>query len=113
MNFVINLLNFTTSVNAEYTKNYVDRQTRKAIPKLSKKGASLPSAYYEISFFSSHTGGGGVSSGEHLGTRQHPRLHMVRGHFKFFKKGKMAGRALWCPPHQRGKGDYVPKIYKV
>jgi len=39
----------------------------------------------------------------------------VRGHFKHFKKGKMAGRSLWCPPFIKGPecAPFRPKTYNL
>jgi hypothetical protein len=41
--------------------------------------------------------------------------HRVIGHFKHFRKGVLAGRTLWCPPHWRGPeiGEQVQKVYEV
>lgn len=45
---------------------------------------------------------------------EHSYRYDVHGHFKRFTRGRMAGRVLWCPPHQRGlKHDlYKPKGYR-
>lgn len=39
----------------------------------------------------------------------HGYRYDVRGHFKHFKEGKMAGKIFWTVPHQRG---LVHKIYR-
>lgn len=33
----------------------------------------------------------------------------VRGHFKSFNRGRMSGRVIWCPAHQRGLAN---KVYR-
>jgi hypothetical protein len=45
---------------------------------------------------------------------EHSFRYDVRGHFKRFNVGRMVGRVVWCPPHQRGLKHelYKPKTYK-
>jgi hypothetical protein len=46
---------------------------------------------------------------------EHSYRYDVRAHQMVFKKGRMAGRVLWCPEHQRGLKHelYKPKTYRV
>lgn len=46
---------------------------------------------------------------------EHSFRYDVRGHFKRFTRGRMMGRVVWCPPHQRGikHSLYKPKTYRV
>lgn len=46
---------------------------------------------------------------------KHGYRYDVRGHFKRFERGRMSGRVIWCPPHQRGVANelYRPKGYRV
>lgn len=45
---------------------------------------------------------------------EHSFRYDVRGHMARFKKGRMAGRVIWIPPHQRGLRHalYKPKTYR-
>lgn len=48
-----------------------------------------------------------------VGGYHHRFRYDVRGHFKSFTKGRMTGRVLWCPSHQRGLANeiYRPSNY--
>lgn len=45
-------------------------------------------------------------------TREYTYRFDVRGHWKHFRKGKMAGRVIWCPPFIKGPAGkpYRPKL---
>lgn len=46
---------------------------------------------------------------------EHSFRYDVRGHPMTFRRGRLAGRVIWCPPHQRGLKHelFKPKTYRV
>jgi len=49
-----------------------------------------------------------------IGGFKHRFRYDVRGHWMTFKRGRLAGRVLWCPAHQRGLANeiYRPAHYR-
>lgn len=107
----IHIMNFLTSPAVILEAKEFDIALQKA---RQKKGKPPLPGWYEISYTQSRTRPKVVvepgASGIHHGFR-----YDVRGHFMHFTKGRMAGRVIWCPPHQRGLQNelYKPKTYRV
>jgi len=53
--------------------------------------------------------------GPHVPAFKHSFRYDVRGHWMRFTRGRMTGRVIWCPPHQRGLQNalYKPKVYRL
>ncbi len=103
---VIGFCLYVNSVNVE-----VIRVEGKMSKKRRKQGKRVPEPYYKCKLETKS-----VTMEEPRGDgSSHGYQYDVRGHFKHFKKGKMKGRTLWCPPHRRGLANevYRPKTYHL
>ena len=101
---VVGFCLYVNSVNVE-----VIRVEGKMSKKRRKQGKKVPEAYYKCKLETKS-----VTAEESQGDgSSHGYQYDVRGHFKHFRKGKMKGRTLWCPPHRRGLANevYRPKTY--
>lgn len=97
---------YVNSVNVEVVR--VEGELSK---KRIKQGKRVPEAYYKCKLETKS-----VTLEEPRGDgRSHGYQYDVRGHFKHFKKGRMKGKTLWCPPHRRGLANevYRPKTYHL
>jgi len=110
LRFLVHMVNFLSSPSVKLVRCEPDVALQKARQKRGKE--PLP-GWYEITYRK-------VCGDYTKGTVsqklwEHSFRYDVRGHFKRFDKGRMAGRVLWCPPHQRGlKHDlYKPKVYRA
>lgn len=106
--WAIHVLNFLNSPSVALVRKEPDARL---VKKQARKGRPVSTGWYEIEWrhmkYESSAHG---ATGRHVGFR-----FDVRGHFKHFKVGKMAGRVCWCRPHQRGLANtiYRPKGYRV
>ena len=105
---VIKLILFLNSMSCE--KTLVKRPVNPKAPKVIREGFNK----YHIIKLKPNT-----IKYEDSDTNE-PSYHLnvrfsVRGHFKYFTKGVMAGRVLWCPPHWKGPetGTQIQKDYQV
>lgn len=107
-NWTIHVVNYLTSPT-------VQLEERQASPELQNKRARrgkppLP-GWYEIRYTKSRIR---YEASVPTGNR-HSFRYDVRGHFAHYRRGRMAGRVLWIPPHQRGIANtlYKPKSYRT
>jgi len=109
-NFVVHIINFLSSPSVKLLKNSVSDNLQKA---RQKRGQNPLPGWYEITYRK--------LIHEYTSTKisekkwEHSYRYDVRGHQKIFRKGVMAGRIVWCPPHHRGLKNelYKPKGYVV
>jgi hypothetical protein len=104
----IHVLNYLTSPTVLMEERHVSADLQKARARRGKE--PLP-GWYEIQYTKSRIRyEANVGAGVKHGFR-----YDVRGHFMHFTKGRMAGRVIWCPPHQRGLANdlYKPKSYRM
>ncbi len=107
--WLIHILNFLTSPAVVLSKCEPSVKLQKA--RASKGKEALP-GWYEISYKKQAARREAESTGNGV---KHGFRYDVRGHFMHFTKGRMAGRVIWCPPHQRGLAHtlYKPKVYRI
>jgi hypothetical protein len=107
--WAVHFMNFLSSPSVKLVR----QEHSEALQKKRKKSGKKPlPGWYEITYrkvIQDYTKDK-IATGIH-----HSFRYDVRGHFKTFTKGRMAGRVVWCPPHQRGLKHelYKPKIYKL
>lgn len=107
---VINMIiNFCLYVNSANT--IIECVTPGQNKKRKKQGLADKEPYYLIKIEKKEY----ANHGETGSGITHSFRYDVRGHFKRFTTGRMAGKHIWCPPHQRGlKNDvYKPSGYLV
>lgn len=109
IDWAIHLVNFLSSPSVKLVRAEHDAKLQRSRAKSGKP--PLP-GWYEITY-AKHVqdySGAKVAEGKRW---EHGYRYDVRGHFKRFEQGRMAGRVLWCPPHQRGLRHalYKPKGY--
>ena len=109
-NFMISLVNFLTSPSVKLVRNEPPQALQKARTKRGKE--PLP-GWYEITYrklIQEYTK-------DKISEKkwEHSFRYDVRGHFATFTRGRMAGRRIWIPPHQRGLKHslYKPKGYRA
>lgn len=110
LTWLIHIVNFLSSPSVKLAPAQVDAALQKARIRRGKE--PLP-GWYEITYRKvCHDYTPGPTTSKAL---EHGFRYDVRGHFKRFEHGRMTGRVIWCPPHQRGlKHDlYKPKTYRV
>ena len=110
LTWLIHVVNFLSSPSVKLAQASPDAALQKA---RARRGKDPLPGWYEITYRKvchDYTPGPTTDKAWEHGFR-----YDVRGHFKRFEKGRMAGRVVWCPPHQRGlKHDlYKPKTYRV
>jgi hypothetical protein len=108
VDMAIHVMNYLTSPTIVLERRQHDAALQRA---RQKRGRTPLPDWYEIRYAKSrHESGGGGGVGAKHGFR-----YDVRGHFAHFKKGKLAGRVIWIPAHQRGitHETYRPKIYRI
>lgn len=108
--WVIHTINF---LNTPHVK-LVERFPNPALQKARQKSGKTPlPGWYEIIWRHNNKD---YSKGK-ISMRgiKHGFRYDVRAHQKLFTKGRMAGRVIWCPAHQRGlRHDlYKPKVYRI
>lgn len=109
-NWTVHILNYLTSPSIELEPKQHSLELQKS---RQRKGKEPLPGWYEITYKKSHVAFRQTSQtaeGYH-----HSFRYDVRGHFMHFKKGRMKGRVIWCPQHQRGLAHelYKPKTYRV
>lgn len=109
MTFTIHLINFLSSPSVKLVRQEPSAALQKQRQRRGKQ--PLP-GWYEITYrqvIQDYTKDK-IATGVHHGFR-----YDVRGHFKTFTRGPMAGRVIWCPAHQRGLQHqlYKPKRYQI
>jgi len=109
VNMMIHTLNYLTSPTVILEEKSASPELQKARQKRGKE--PLP-GWYEIEYTKSRIKYEVLKPGT---GSQHSFRYDVRGHFMNFKKGRLAGRVIWCPPHQRGLKNalYKPKVYRA
>ena len=109
MLWTIHAINFLTSPSVKLEKKHVNQALQKA---RQHKGKSPLPGWYEINYSRRVISIGklGHESGFHHGFR-----YDVRGNFASHTRGRLAGRVIWRPAHQRGLTHdlYKPKAYKI
>lgn len=101
------------------TSPAVSLEERKPSEKLNRKRAKAGKAplpgWYEIAYKKSRSRPAETGSGADGPAFRHSFRYDVRGHFKHFRRGPLAGPVVWVPPHQRGLQNelYKPKAYRV
>lgn len=110
-NWTIHVLNYLTSPSVVLELKEHSPELQKA---RQKKGKSPLPGWYEISY-KKKTYRSSVRDDGEAPTYTHGFRYDVRGHFMTFTKGRMKGRVIWCPKHQRGLANelYKPKTYRV
>jgi hypothetical protein len=108
--WMIHMINFLSSPSVKLSYRTPDLALQKARQRRGK--APLP-GWYEITYRKQC--GDYTKNPVTEKKWEHSFRYDVRGHFKQFQRGRMAGRVIWSPPHQRGLKNelYKPKIYTV
>ena len=108
--WVIHLINFLSSPSVKLVRNAPDAALQKARARRGK--APLPGWYEIVMRFQIN---------EYTRDKKSPQAwhhsfrYSVRGHFRRYEKGRMAGRICWVKAHERGLQNqlYRPKGYRV
>lgn len=108
--WTIHMLNYLTSPSVVLERKEHSPELQKS---REKKGKPLLPGWYEITYRKKNYRSVVPSSG--VPGTHHSFRYDVRGHFMSFTKGRLAGRVIWCPDHQRGLANdlYRPKSYRV
>jgi len=108
--WLLHLANFLCSPSIKLVRQEPSPQLQKA---RRASGKAPLAGWYELTYrrHVREYGPAKISPGAQW---HHSFRYDVRGHFKRFEHGAMAGRVLWCPPHQRGLRNtlYRPKGYR-
>lgn len=108
--WTIHLINFLSSPSIKLVRNEPPKELQRA---RQRRGQEPLPGWYEITY-RKHVQ---EYTKDKMSTKkwEHAFRYDVRGHRKVFTRGPMAGRVIWCPPHQRGlKHDlYKPKGYRM
>lgn len=109
IDWAVHTVNFLSSPSVKLVRQEPDAALQKA---RARKGKPPLPGWYEIAY-AKHIqdySGRKIAEGK---AWEHGYRYDVRGHFKHFAKGIMAGRVIWCPPHQRGLKHelFKPKGY--
>lgn len=108
--WAIHLINFLSSPSVKLVHNEPPKELQRA---RQRRGQEPLPGWYEITY-RKHVQEYTKSK---MSTKkwEHSFRYDVRGHFKRFERGPMAGRVIWCPPHQRGLKHelYRPKGYRT
>ena len=109
--FAIHIINFLSSPSVKLMRAEASEALQKA--RLRRGKQPLP-GWYEITY-RHHIRESLRDKSVAETSYHHSFRYDVRGHFMRFTKGRMAGRVIWCPPHQRGLANslYKPKGYRV
>lgn len=109
INWAIHTMNFLTSPSIVLDRKEPEESLQKA---RQKRGREPLPGWYEISYKKANVAPREVNEG--TGSK-HSFRYDVRGHMMHVKRGRMAGRVIWCPPHQRGLANelYKPKVYRL
>lgn len=109
LNWAIHAMNFLTSPAVLLEEKKADEKLQLA---RARKGKQPLPGWYEIEYKTSKAR---YPRPERPTGLHHGFRYDVRGHFAHFKKGRLAGRVLWIPPHQRGLANelYKPKVYRA
>lgn len=107
--WVIHTVNFLSSPSVKLVAREHSRELQRA---RAKKGKDPLPGWYEITYRRHVQEYGGAKIA--VKRWEHSFRYDVRGHFKRFERGAMAGRVIWSPPHQRGVKHvlYKPKGYR-
>lgn len=106
--WIIHVVDFLNSPTIQLVMRTPDAKLQRARAR-SNKPALV--GWYEIEWSKrAERYARGTPTGRHVSYR-----FDVRGHFKLFRRGRLAGRRVWCPPHQRGLAHdtYRPHSYRV
>lgn len=111
LNFAVNLSTFLTSPAVSLVHK---APPPKLNAKRARQGRPAVPGWYEIQYRRARSRRRQEDDGDGPRFKQGFRYD-VRGHLKHFKRGSMAGRSIWCPPHQRGLENqiYKPKSYRT
>lgn len=110
IDWAIHTLNFLTSPSIILDRKEPEIALQRA---RAKRGREPLPGWYEITYKRAQVavkesipGASGI---------HHSFRYDVRGHMMHVKKGRLAGRVIWIPPHQRGLANelYKPKVYRV
>lgn len=104
----IHIMNYLTSPSIMLERKEHDAALQRA---RIKRGRGTLKDWYEIRYSKTIAQPTGLGpSGFH-----HSFRYDVRGHFAHIKKGRLAGRSIWIPAHQRGLANqtYRPKVYTL
>lgn len=104
----VHIMNYLTSPSIILERKEVAEALQRA--RIKRGRLPLP-GWYEIKYAKTR-------NAPRPGTGQgaaHSFRYDVRGHFKHIKIGRLAGRVVWCPAHQRGlaHSTYRPKSYRI
>jgi hypothetical protein len=107
--WVIHLINFLSSPSVKLVPNQPDAALQKA---RARRGKPPLPGWYEISLrqvIKDYT-----KDKKSLQLWHHSFRYDVRGHFRRYTEGRLAGRCVWVSSHQRGLANqlYRPKGYK-
>jgi hypothetical protein len=110
LDWTVHVINFLTSPSVVLVPNHHDPALQRARARRGKP--PLPD-WFELTYRRHVRMPGSDKVAQ--GLWKHSYRYDVRGHPMLFRRGKLAGRVIWCPPHQRGLANtlYRPRGYRV
>lgn len=112
IDWAVHAINFLSSPSVKLVREEPPAPLQKARAKAGKP--PLP-GWYEITYRKVINDYGKEKISTKEPAWRHSFRYDVRGHTMRFTRGRMAGRVIWCPPHQRGLRHalYKPKTYRT